>query len=144
MPPSTFPVLAWVEAHTAFGVVTTVVDKPVFSLGRQTAPVAANLVLLAAGIATILGLTGKRNRCRWLGIGAGLAAVSGFGVLMDLATLVFDQQVDDPVTAINHALGMIGVAVLVPRLVAGRRERVRVVAAVGIGALLPCMAVKVT
>lgn len=136
----------WAAAHVGLGVAATVAETPLFRLGEHTAPVASNAVLVAAGVLAYVGVPGRRY-C--LVAAVVLAAVSGFGALMDVVTLVFDQAVDDGAAALNHASGAVGVALLGGRLLRSRRPPgtrwpVGRVAAVGVAALVPYVAMKTT
>jgi hypothetical protein len=68
-----------------------------------------------------LAATALRSRRRaLLWTACALSAISAFGLLMNVITLVFEQRVDDPVAAANEALAALGVVLLAATARSGR------------------------
>ncbi len=116
-----YATLCWALAHGGFGLVCALTGTPVFFRGPDPGPVGLNWFVVAVAVlataATGAALAATRTRPppalrAVLWSACGLSAVSAFGLLMDLVTLVFGQRVDSAAGAVNHTLGALGVVLL--------------------------------
>lgn len=102
--------LGWAVAYGGFGLVCALTGTPVFAGGGHRAPAALGWAVVAVAALAATAVRSRRRALLWTA--CALSAVSAFGLLMNVITLVFEQKVDDPVAAANEALAALGVALL--------------------------------
>jgi D-alanyl-D-alanine dipeptidase len=107
--------LAWAVVFAVFGVACLAIGEPIFDLAGHQAAAGWNSLLVLTGI--VAAATSVRQRPGRIGralpwVGFALAAVSAFGVLMDVVSLAFGQGVDSTAGAVHHVLGLVGLLLL--------------------------------
>lgn len=105
--------VVWSAGYAGFAGVCLVRGAPVFAIGRDVAPVSLNwiAVFTAALAAWAVLRTGRVPRLV-LWTCAAVSALSAFGLLMDVVTLVFNQRPDNAVLGVHHALSLAGAVLL--------------------------------
>ncbi|MFI8824101.1 hypothetical protein [Streptomyces sp. NPDC053431] len=149
----------WGLAYAAFGLVGVVSGTPLFGGGGAAldwAVVAVGAWAAVAGWAVVR--YGPRPGLRaLLWVACGLAGLAAFGLLMDVITQVFAQEVDSWAAAANRLLAAVGAVALtatarslgppsprgtVPAAPSAAPARVQLVAWAGTAAFLPYAAMK--
>jgi hypothetical protein len=110
--------LFWTVAYGGFGLVCTLTDTPVYAGGDHRAPAGLDWSVVAIAALAATALRSRRRALLWTA--CALSAVSAFGLLMNVITLVFEQKVDDPVAAASEALAALGVGLLAAMARSGR------------------------
>lgn len=114
----TVAALLWAAGYGAYGLICVLAGQPMFWLGPDSLPVALNwyavavAILASIGVAITVRFGTNRFRRALLWTTSALCVVPAFSLLMDVVTLIFDQDVGNPVAAVNHVLGMLGVVLL--------------------------------
>lgn len=131
-------VLTWALLFGGYALVCLALGVPVLGLAEHRAPVWLDVLLVAVAAASLW------DRLRPVALVG--CAVSGFGLLMDAISLVFDQRLHSAPASVSHVLGFAGLVLLAaPRgQVRASSRTARVTAYVGIAALLPYVAMKLT
>ncbi|MFV8129594.1 hypothetical protein [Streptomyces syringium] len=152
-----YATLGWAVAYSGFGLGAVLSGTPVFYRGDDPGPVELGWLLVGLGALATLAATLTRARTL-LWAACALSAVCAFGLLMDVISLMVNQDVDSGASFAKNTLGGIGALLLAAtaragdaRPASGTRPRpspasrnVHLAAYAGTAAFVPYAAMKVT
>ncbi|MFI1254311.1 hypothetical protein ACH4U6_10950 [Streptomyces netropsis] len=105
-----YATICWAVAYGGFGLGCALTDTPLFYRGDDPGPVElAWLIVALAALAAVAALTAARVL---LWVACALATVCAFGLLMDVITLMVNQDAGSAAGFTKNALGGIGAVLL--------------------------------
>ncbi|MEW2576670.1 hypothetical protein [Streptomyces syringium] len=102
--------LGWAMAYGGFGLGCVLSGTPLFYRGDDAGPVELGWLLVGLGALAALATPARARALLWAA--CALSAVCAFGLLMDVITLMVNQQVDSGASFAKNALGAIGAVLL--------------------------------
>ncbi|MEU2855477.1 hypothetical protein [Streptomyces syringium] len=151
-----YATLGWAVAYGGFGLGCVLSGTPLFYRGDDPGPVELGWLLVGLGALAALATLTRARVLLWTA--CALSTVCAFGLLMDVITLMVNQDVDSTAGFLKNALGGIGAGLLAAtaraddaRPATGARPApspasrdVHLAAYAGTAAFLPYAAMKVT